>query len=49
VGLRAWWIPFQDAGRGFYAFVELGPGVGHDGQVLRVVWHVLDSLRFQPE
>ncbi|MDP9341477.1 MAG: hypothetical protein M3Q23_05065 [Actinomycetota bacterium] len=47
-GLRAWWIPFQDAGRGFFAFVALGPGVGHDPQVLRVVWHVLDSLRFQP-
>jgi len=45
--LRAWWIPFEDQGREFYAFVALGPFVSHDGQVLRVAWHVLDSLRFR--
>ncbi len=48
VPLRAWWIAFADKGRGFYAFIALGPIVAHDGEVERVVWHVLDSLRFQP-
>jgi hypothetical protein len=47
VHLRAWWIPFHDQGRSFNVFVALGPGVAHDGQVLRVVSRVLRSLRFQ--
>jgi hypothetical protein len=46
VPFRGWWIAFADQGRGFYAFVALGPGVAHDGQVVRLVWHVLNSLRF---
>jgi hypothetical protein len=48
LSLRGWWFAFADQGTGFYAFVALGPGVAHDAQVERLVWHVLDSLRFQP-
>jgi hypothetical protein len=48
VQLRGWWFAFSDQGRAFYAFVALGQGLSHDGQVLRMVWHILDSFRVEP-
>jgi hypothetical protein len=46
--LRGWWFAFSEEGRGFYAFVALGPGVSHDEQVLRIAWHILNSFRPGP-
>jgi hypothetical protein len=43
---RAWWIPFEDAGRAFYLFVAIGtdatPGLRQQA------WAVADSLSFEP-
>jgi streptogramin lyase len=38
------WIPFQDRGRGFYAFVAIGKNAS--AQTQRAVWTVLDTLEF---
>jgi hypothetical protein len=43
---RAWWIPFEDAGRGFYLFVAIGNEATLE---LRAqVWQAADSLSFEP-
>jgi hypothetical protein len=44
--LRAWWIAFQDAGRGFYAFVAMGEEAFADPARSDAAWRVLDSLEF---
>jgi hypothetical protein len=42
---RAWWIPFRDAGKGFYLFVAIGNDAT---QELRdQAWAVADSLMFE--
>ncbi len=48
IELRGWWFGFSDQGRYFYAFVTLGPGVSHDGQVLRIAWHIMNSFHPDP-
>jgi hypothetical protein len=47
-GYHAWWIPFRDQGRGFYAFVAMGDGAFGDPARYGLAWQVLDSLRFHP-
>jgi hypothetical protein len=47
-GYHAWWIPFRDQGRGFYAFVAMGDDVFNDPARYGQAWQVLDSLRFDP-
>ena len=44
VPFRAWWIPFEDAGRQFYLFVAIGNGATTERQ--RQAWQVADSLSF---
>ncbi|HEX9123047.1 MAG TPA: hypothetical protein VF984_06760 [Actinomycetota bacterium] len=48
VPMRGWWFAFTDQGRSFCAFAAVGNAIARDGQVLQLVWHVLDSLRFDP-
>jgi streptogramin lyase len=40
------WIPFQDRGRGLYAFVAIGREAS--AETRRETWAVLDSLEFDP-
>lgn len=47
-GIRGWWIAFEDAGRGIYAFVGMGEQAYADGARAQLAWDVLDSLRFLP-
>jgi hypothetical protein len=47
-GVRAWWLGFADAGRGFYAFVGMGVQAYADDARAQLAWDVLDSLRFLP-
>jgi hypothetical protein len=47
-GVRAWWLGFADAGRGFYAFVGMGEQAYADDARAQLAWDVLDSLRFLP-
>ena len=42
---RAWWIPFQDAGRGFYLFVAIGTDASQE--LTDQTWDVADSLSFE--
>lgn len=44
---RAWWIPFEDAGRGFYLFVAIGYEA--TPQLRDQAWAVADSLSFDPD
>jgi hypothetical protein len=46
--LKGWWIPFADQGQGFYVFVGAGPFAANDQQTMAIVWHVVNSLRFEP-
>jgi hypothetical protein len=46
VPFRAWWIPFQDAGRGFYLFVAIGNDASPE--LREQAWAVADSLAFDP-
>jgi hypothetical protein len=41
---RAWWIPFEDAGRGFYLFVAIGNEA--TPELEQQAWDVADSLSF---
>jgi hypothetical protein len=47
-GVRAWWLGFADAGRGFYAFVGMGEQAYADQARSQLAWEVLDSLRILP-
>jgi hypothetical protein len=47
VPFRAWWIPFQDAGRGFYLFVAIGNEA--TPELREEAWAVADSLAFDPD
>lgn len=44
VPFDAWWIPFEDAGRGFYLFVAIGDDV--TPELHHQAWAVADSLGF---
>lgn len=44
VPFRAWWIPFEDAGRQFYLFVAIGNDATPERQ--RQAWDIADSLSF---
>ncbi|HEY6566775.1 MAG TPA: hypothetical protein VI341_04570 [Actinomycetota bacterium] len=46
-GVRSWWIPFQDAGRGFVAFVAMGEQASSDPELTGATWGMLDSFRFE--
>jgi hypothetical protein len=48
IQLEGWWIPFADQGRGFYVFVAVGPFASNDQQTMAVVWHIVNSLQFDP-
>lgn len=43
---RAWWIPFEDAGRAFYLFVAIGTEA--TPQLRQQAWAVADSISFEP-
>lgn len=43
---RAWWIPFEDAGRAFYLFVAIGTEASP--QLRQQAWAVADSISFEP-
>ncbi len=43
---RAWWIPFEDAGRGFYLFVAIGDDAS--SELRAQTWDITDSLSFEP-
>jgi hypothetical protein len=45
-GVRGWWIPFQDEGRGLYAFVGMGERAFADPDRAQLAWDILDSLGF---
>jgi hypothetical protein len=45
-GYHAWWIPFRDQERAFYAFVAMGDGAFDDLGRYQLPWQILDSLRF---
>jgi hypothetical protein len=47
VPFRAWWIPFQDSGRGFYLFVAIGKDA--PPELREEAWAVADSLAFDPD
>jgi hypothetical protein len=47
-GIRAWWLGFADAGRGFYVFVGMGEKAYDDDVRAQLAWDVLDSFRFLP-
>jgi hypothetical protein len=47
-GVRAWWLGFADAGRGFYVFVGMGERAYQDPARQQQAWTVLDSLSFDP-
>ena len=44
---RAWWIPFQDSGRGFYLFVAIGNEA--TPELREEAWAVADSMAFDPD
>lgn len=44
--IRAWWLGFSDAGRGFYVFVGMGEQAYANRARAQLAWEVLDSLRF---
>lgn len=44
VPFRAWWIPFEDAGRQFYLFVAIGNGA--TPELEQQAWNIADSLTF---
>lgn len=46
--IRAWWLGFADAGRGFKVFVGMGEQAYADPARAQLAWDVLDSLRFLP-
>lgn len=46
--VRAWWLYFQDAGRGIYVFVAMGEDAFQDPARAQEIWDVVDSLVFQP-
>jgi hypothetical protein len=46
--MRAWWLGFSDAGRGFYVFVGMGEQAFADPARAQLAWDVLDSFRFLP-
>ncbi|HEX6581736.1 MAG TPA: hypothetical protein VF195_12810 [Actinomycetota bacterium] len=43
---RAWWIPFEDAGRAFHLFVAIGTEA--TPELRQQTWAVADSLSFEP-
>jgi hypothetical protein len=43
---RAWWIPFEDAGRAFYLFVAIGTDA--TPELRQQAWAVADSISFEP-
>jgi hypothetical protein len=47
VPFDAWWIPFQDAGRGFYLFVAIGDEA--TAELRDQAWAVADTLAFAEE
>lgn len=44
--VHAWWIPFEDAGHGYYAMVAMGSRAFQDPSRSQAAWDVLDSLAF---
>lgn len=44
--IDSYWLPFQDAGRGFYAIVAIGEDATDDAR--QQAFAILDSLRVTP-